>query len=306
MVKLFALIAVAMVMFLGALAPVAAAADGSAAHESVLVSVNGSAKVAAGEHVDTLIVISGTSQVEGDVGTIVVVSGTATLVGATVHDLYVIDGVGELQAGTVVSGDVRTFRGTVDRQDGALVQGGVASLDLGLTTLGILVAGLALILFLGFAFAVLAFALLLAGLAGRQVRAVESIISREPGRALVYGLIAGIGLPLLAVALFVTVIGAPIAVALVILMPPLTFLAWIVAAMWVGEWIIGRLSSTEHERPYRAAVVGVIALAVAGLIPFVGAIATFFGLGALLLAGWRGLRRGPAVTTPVLDAPAQA
>jgi hypothetical protein len=121
---------------------------------------------------------------------------------------------------------------------------------------------------------------------------------------LVAGIAGTIVLPLLAILLVTTVVGAPIGLALLFLgLPVLAFLAWIVAAIWVGDWIVARnRMAAEPDRPYRAAVVGVLVLAVCGLIPFVSAIATLFGFGALLLAGWRVLRGepplpGPAATT---------
>ncbi len=306
MFKRFALIAAAIAIILSLGAPAAFAADGGPTRQSLLVSINGSVDVTVGQHVDTLIVVDGTTTVAGDVTTVIVLSGTATLNGATARDLYVVDGQANLQAGTVVSGDVRTLRGSVNEQ-GGVIRGATTSLDNDLVALGALVAGLILALFLGFAVAVLAFALLLAGLAGRQVRSVEAIISREPGRALIVGLAGGIGLPLLAAMLLVTVVGTPVGIALLILLSPVTFIAWIVAAMWVGDWIVARLrGAPEPDRPYRAAIVGVIALAVAGLIPLVSAIATFFGLGALLLAGWRGLGHSGPATQPMHGTPVPA
>jgi hypothetical protein len=78
---------------------------------------------------------------------------------------------------------------------------------------------------------------------------------------------------------------------LFLVLPALAFLAWIVAAIWIGDWIVARLRGTvEADRPYLAAVLGVIVLAFAGVIPFVTAIATLFGFGALLLAAWRTFR----------------
>ena len=90
-----------------------------------------------------------------------------------------------------------------------------------------------------------------------------------------------------------TVVGAPIGLAvLFVLLPALAFLAWLVAAIWIGDWIVVRIrGAAEPDRPYRAAVVGVIALSVAGMLPFVTGIATLFGFGALLLAAWRMFRR---------------
>ena len=99
-------------------------------------------------------------------------------------------------------------------------------------------------------------------------------------------------LPLLAVLAMVTVVGAPIGLgALLVVLPALAFLGWIVAAIWVGDWILVRTrGSSEPGQPYAAALVGVVVLAFVGILPFVSGIATLFGFGALLLMGWRILR----------------
>jgi hypothetical protein len=89
-----------------------------------------------------------------------------------------------------------------------------------------------------------------------------------------------------------TVVGAPIGLALLfVLLPALAFLGWLVAAIWIGDWLVASTrGSREPGRPYLAAVLGVIVLALVGMVPFVTAIATLFGFGALLLAAWRILR----------------
>ena len=109
---------------------------------------------------------------------------------------------------------------------------------------------------------------------------------------LVAGIAGSVLLPILALLVTATVIGAPIGLgALLVVLPALAFLGWIVAAIWVGDWILLRMrGSVEAGQPYAAALVGVVALAFAGIVPFVGAIATLFGYGALLLMGWRILR----------------
>jgi hypothetical protein len=74
-------------------------------------------------------------------------------------------------------------------------------------------------------------------------------------------------------------------------LPTLAFVGWLVAAIWVGDWIVTRMrGSAEAGHPFLAAVIGVVVLAFAGLIPFVAAVATWFGFGALLLMAWRILR----------------
>ena len=152
---------------------------------------------------------------------------------------------------------------------------------------------------LGLGIAGLAAALLVAAFGARQVRNAEALISREPGTVLVAGIVGSVVLPILAILTSITVVGAPLGLgALFIVLPAMVFFGWIVAAIFVGDWILGRgRDTTPAERPYLAAVVGVIVLAFAGLIPFVSAIATVFGFGALLVMAWR-ILRPPTTQTP--------
>jgi len=282
--------AVALLLVIGA--PAALAAEPLPNTGGVLVSVNGAADVAAGDHLDSLFVIGGDARISGDVKSIVVVSGRATLSGATAESLIVVDGSADLQAGTTVLGDVRTLNGTVTQQSGATVRGSMKTLDADLAALGVLLIPAFILLFLGLGLAAIVAALLVAAFGARQVRVVESVIGRQPGQVLVAGIAGAVALPLVAILLILTVVGAPVGLAmLLILLPAMAFLAWIVAAIWIGDWIVARLRGTpEPDRPYLAALLGVVVLAIVGLVPFVTAIATLFGFGALLLIGWRTLR----------------
>ena len=146
-------------------------------------------------------------------------------------------------------------------------------------------------LLVGFGVAALAVALLVAAFGARQVRRAESLISDEPGTVLVAGIVGSVVLPILALLATVTIVGAPLGLgALFLVLPALAFIGWIVAAIWIGDWILGRSGGPRAERPYAAAVVGVLVLALAGILPFVSAIATLFGFGALLVIAWRILR----------------
>lgn len=290
--KRLVVMAATLVFLLGLGAPAVLAAEPTPDAGRLLVSVNRTVDIPAGEHLDTLVVVGGDARIAGDVTTIVIARGTATLTGATARTLVVVNGSADLQAGTTVSGDVRTLDGTVSQAPGSTVGGTVRTLDADLTAIGILLIPAFFLLLLGFGLAVIAAALLVAAFAARQVRSVGSLIVRQPGHVLVAGIAGSIGLPILAVLLIVSVLGAPIGLAMLfILLPAVAFLAWIVAAIWVGDWILGRArGQVEPAHPYLAAVVGVIVLALAGILPFVTAIATLFGFGGLLLAAWRTLR----------------
>ena len=294
--KRLLMIAAGAVMLLALTAPAVLAADPLPRTGAVLVSVNHPVDVPAGDHLDTLVVVGGDARISGDVRTIVVVRGSATLAGATAQTLVVVNGSADLQAGTTVTGDVRTLDGVVTQQTGATVQGTVSTLDgdvaASFAAFGLLLIPVLILLSIGFGLAMVAAALLVAAFGARQVRATGSLMRREPGPVLVAGVIGAIALPLFATALIATVVGAPIGLAvLFFVLPALAFLAWLVAAIWIGDWIVIRIrGAAEQDRPYRAAVAGVIALSVAGMLPFVAGIATLFGFGALLLAAWRMLR----------------
>lgn len=301
-------VATAVALLMAMFAPAALAAEPVADTGQLLVAVNRNVDVPAGEHLDTLVVVGGDATIAGDIGSVIIARGTATLSGATARSLLVVNGSAALEPGTAVSGDVRTIDATVTQAPGATVGGSTSSLDADLAALAFFLIPVFIVLFVGFALAGLAAALFVAAFAARQVRSVEAIISGQPGQSLVVGIAASIVLPMLAVLSMLTVVGAPIGLAvLFVLLPAMAFLAWLVAAIWVGDWILIRTrGAAEPDRPYLASVVGVIVLAAAGLLPFVSAIATLFGFGALSLAAWRTLRHEPLPfggATPAQPAP---
>ena len=289
--RLLAIAASLAVLFI-LLVPAALAAEPTTSTGSVVLSAGGTVDVPAGRHVETVVVIGGTARVDGSVDTLVVAGGTATLTGATVETLVVVDGSATLTSGTTVSGDVYTLDAVVSREPGVTVAGSFEPLEADLAALAIVLIPVAIVLFLGLALAAVVAGLVVAAFGARQVRDVEALIERRPGQVLVAGIAGAILLPALAIALMATVVGAPIGFGLLFVgLPALVFLGWLVAAIWIGDWLLGRMrGSREAGRPYAAAVLGIVVLAVAGMLPFVTAIATLFGFGGLLLAAWRVLR----------------
>ena len=69
--------------------------------------------------------------------------------------------------------------------------------------------------------------------------------------------------------LTVTVIGAPLAFGIAFgLWPLAAFVGYLVAGIAIGDWIVGRLSpGVTRERPYLAAVVGLLVLEVVSILP---------------------------------------
>jgi hypothetical protein len=303
--RLFTIVASVAILLAFFVPTALAAGPDVAARGGVIIAVEGNVDVPAGGHRDAVIVVNGTATIHGDVRAVVVAGGSATFTDATVESVLVVDGSADLGAGTIVSGDVSTIHGSVTQQPGAIVQGSTRALDTDLAAFAVLLIPLFVLLFIGFGLAAIAAALVVAAFGARQVRSVESLISGQPGQTLVAGIIGAVVLPVASILLVMTVVGAPIGLGmLLVLLPALTFLGWIVAAIWVGDWLVARMrGAREPGRPYLAAVLGVITLAIAGILPFVSGIATLFGFGALLLAAWNTLR--PATPSPVTSGAAQ-
>jgi hypothetical protein len=280
--------------------PVALAADSDLTHTGrVLVSTGGDITLPAGDQADVVVVVRGHATIAGAANTVVVVDGSADFTGARTETIVAVRSPVTVGAGTVVLGDVMKVDSVVTQVGDAQVKGTVRDLALDFAGVGLVLGPLFIALYAGFAIAAAAAALLLAALAGKQVRAAEAIIRREPGAVIVAGL-AGIFLPILVVAvLFVTVIGAPLGLGILLgLWPFAAFVGYLVAAIALGEWIIGKVASgPPRERPYAAAVVGVLVLQVLAIWPVLTGIATFVGFGAVLLLAWRTLRGTPVSRT---------
>jgi hypothetical protein len=108
--------------------------------------------------------------------------------------------------------------------------------------------------------------------------------------------VAGMFVPLiLIVLLFITIVGAPLALGILFVAWPLAaFVGYLVAGIWLGDWILRRTSpAVVRERPYLAAVSGLVVLQVLGIWPVFSMIASLFGYGAILLLAWRTFRSAP-------------
>ena len=275
------------------LAGTALGADEELTHTGrVLIATGGDVEVAADEQADAVVIISGNARIAGTINTLVVVDGTATVSGATLETIVVVNGAADLTAGTTVSGDVMRFDSAITRADGVVIGGTVRDMAGDVAGFGIFMGAAAILMWIGLGIAMLLVGLLVAGLAARQVRVATSLISREPGKTVLVGLLALVGPPLLAVLAMITIVGIPTGIGLlVIVWPAVAFLGYVVAAIWLGEWILHQRSgSTPAERPYAAALLGLLIAFVIGFVPLATAVLSIFGLGAVVLASWRTLR----------------
>lgn len=276
-------------------APVVLAADSGLSHSGrVLMAFGGDLTVPAGEQADVVFVADGDALVSGQVNAVVVIEGTATLRDATVESVVTVNATVNLEGSTTVLGDVRAIGSTVHRAETATLEGAIKGLDTELLMVGAVLLPALFLLALGFALATIVAGLLLVAIGSRQVRAAERLIVREPGWVFVVGLLVAIVTPILAIIAIVTVVGAPLGIGvLVAVLPALAFVGYLVSGIFLGERILGS-ATAPVERPYRAALVGIVVLQVIGLIPVIGglasAVASVLGLGAIVVLAWRTMR----------------
>jgi hypothetical protein len=288
MKRLAGIVGAMLILFLIAV-PVAIAADPLPQTGRLIISTEGDVTVAAEEQADLVIVTGGTATIEGTVNALLVVDGVADLTGATVDSIVAVRSPVTVGPGSVVLGDVRTVDSLVLKMGDGEVQGDVRDLATDLIAVGAVLAPAAILFFIGFALATVIAGLTLAGLASRQLRAAETLISRDIGRTLLAGLGGLILLPLVAIVAIASIVGAPLGIGLLIFVwPLLAFLGYIVAAVWIGDWVLRQVSPTVvRERPYAAVVIGIVVMQVLSIIPPLAAIASFVGFGAVILYAWR-------------------
>jgi hypothetical protein len=279
-------------LVLGVAAAPALAADGDDITGRVMLVAGGDVTVAAGEEAAVVIVAQGHADVAGTVGTLVVLDGTAaTSEDARLDSVVLVNGTLDLSAGTTVTRDVAQLNSTVNRAEDATIEGSVTDLAADAAAFGVFVGFASLMLWLGFGVATILVGLVAAALAARQVRAATAYISRQPGTTFLAGLLAAIALPVVAVLALLTVVGIPTGFALLfVVWPAVGFVGYLVAAIWIGEWLVNRGGATPPERPYLASVIGILVVTVLGFVPLITLIVSMFGLGAVVRAAWATVR----------------
>lgn len=301
--RLLGLVAAASVAFI-LMVPVVLAAQTVDQPGRILVSVRGDVTLPAGEEADVVVVVDGVATISGDVNRLVTINGSAVVSGARVVSIVAVGSDVQLNAGTVVTGDVMTVDSQVHQAGDATVLGEMTDLRASLIAVGAVLAPAFLLFWIGMGLAMIVAGLLLAGLASRQVRMAERAIVREPVLTLVVGLVGLILIPVAAIALMITIIGAPLGLGVLFqLWPLIAFVGYLVAGIWIGEWIQARIwPGVVHERPYVAAILGILVLQSTSLVPVLGivsVVASLFGFGAVLLVAWRTLTSRPGVVAPV-------
>src|SRR5262245_4159172 len=191
--------------------------------EAIVIASGSDVTIGADQSVDLLIVSSGTARIEGDATAVWIMNGTADFVGGHADGVVAMQSQVSLDPSSVVSGDIRTFESDVNGASATTVTGSVR--DFGVDMLlgwRDWVPALMLI-YIAFVVSALMAGVVLAGLAGRQVRAAGTLISKEPIMVVVAGFVGLLAIVTVGILAAVTVVGIPFAIGLLALVLPALF-----------------------------------------------------------------------------------
>jgi hypothetical protein len=261
-------------------------AIGGAGNQVVLV---GRVVVPRGQSVGEVIVFSGRVLVEGIVrGDVVVVDGPITVSGQVSGSVVALSGSVRLLATAQIGGDVLAH-GQVVVAAGASVQGRMSQ-DVSFTLSRSLRTVAAFVSWLAVAVSTLLLGLLFVYVAPRALERTADAGRTAPWASAGWGLVLGVGGPVIAVLAIALVLGIPLGIGLLLSIVLLSLLGVVVTAQ-----VVGRVLVDADRRTTTAFLAGWGIATVLGVIPYVSGVvygaSAIFGLGAATVAIWRA--RGP-------------
>ena len=111
------------------------------------------------------------------------------------------------------------------------------------------------------------------------------ILRTQTAKSLLWGIVVLFGIPLFFIISMITIIGIPIGVAALLLIPFLLILSFTTTILGVSDWLFNRNNATKKtSQRMLLLLVGVLLFVILGFVPFVGGLlillAMLFGLGA--------------------------
>src|SRR5262245_12388601 len=220
--------------------------------QAIIIASGADVTLPADESVDVFMVYNGAARVEGQAKAIFVVNGVVDLVGARSNGVVAVQSDIRVDPGSVISGDIRTFESAITGATASTVTGHVREfgIDIFLGWRDWIPA--LFLIYVAFAVSAVMAGIVLAGLAGRQVRAAGTLITKEPVMVVAAGVVGLAAILTIGILATVTVVGIPFALGLLgLVLPGLFVVGYIVSGIWVGERFF-QSSPVIRERPYAA------------------------------------------------------
>ncbi len=122
----------------------------------------------------------------------------------------------------------------------------------------------------------------------RQTDTIVALISESPWTSVGIGLVFLVVVPVAIMVAFITVVGIPAGIIAGLIYAIVLYISRIYISVWIGRTIIGFFKKTQITVFFWPLVIGIIIIALIGLIPFLGWLFKLFclliSLGALCLA----------------------
>jgi uncharacterized RDD family membrane protein YckC len=306
--------------------------SGSTDNDRQLVSVGHDSTLPAGENAQDVVAILGNSEADGDVSdAVVAVMGNVTVNGtvgdggavAVLGNAYIngkVDGdvvavLGNVTLGpqAVIDGDVTEVMGTIERSPTTVVHGGTVGVMSGffgdvewlhawfhhcLVYGRPLAPSLDVAWAWWFALGVLAFYVLIAAIFRDGIRRCVTTLEMHPGQSILTTFIAVLLLPVVLVALCITVIGIPVIPLLGLALVCVAIFGRVVAIAWLGSRCLRLDNSQMPARALLEVLIGGVIVLLLYMVPILGfllyLLLGLFGFGAVLYTLLRAVRPVPA------------
>ena len=234
-----------------------------------------------------VVIFGGTANIQGrTTGDVVVIGGSATISGEVGKDLVVVGGSAKLMDSAEVMGDVVAVGGGIDRVGSPIIHGSTKSgpwhwsgwysnfnfrprFDGGGAWAVIWIT------FLGW---------LIFSVLPNHVKVTSAALQADPAKAAIFGLLGYIAFVPLVIMFAITLIGIPLIPVLVLALVAARVLGQVALGVLAGEWLGPKLNL--QTTPVTSLLLGLVALGLLTMVPFVGFLASMFyglvGLGAVL------------------------
>jgi cytoskeletal protein CcmA (bactofilin family) len=127
-----------------------------------------------------------------------------------------------------------------------------------------------------------------------QIENTVTLISESPWKNIGVGFVFLVAVPVAIIIAFITIIGIPAGIIAGFIYGLILYISRIYIGVWIGRKIIGFFKKSQITAFFWPFVVGIVTIALIGLIPFLGWIFKLFclliSLGALWLALWRAIQ----------------
>lgn len=219
----------------------------------------------------------GGTVITGTVGPVDIEAGTLTLAETAVvrGDLqYKSNEEAEIAEGADVQGEIRRSRDGDGENEEETDDGGIGLWDIGWTLWSFLSAFL------------VGAVLLLVG--GRVARRPAISLRDSPASGLGFGFVVAVVFPVSCLVAIVLLVTLPLGLIGLVVFALLLYLARLVAAQFLGAWLLTRLTGDPQPSEYLSLAIGLALLMLIGVVPYLGfllhLIALIVGLGGIYLA----------------------